>query len=340
MKKAVLKLLVCTICSISGITGEEFSDGYGTTAFAFLNKSYSARSRALGTVHSVLSPGKSAFAANAVHLSSFDSRRITSMYGHGLADMQHGSVAYAHPYSEELFLGGMLRLADRGKIDARDEFGNQLDAAFHPFAVSLSALGGYVFAPEFRLGSAVHVGYDNLAGAEYYDGSSVTAWGSFMDVSMLYTPADFLHLSSGFRNAGIILSDYDTEYQSSPPTSLFAGISGSVRNEVLSLWYLEGEYYLHTGLLLKTAVEIELPRYVTLRTGTRFTPHDISRLLSQLSGDRPLKSEYSKNTVDLFSLGGGLDIPVADAALLLDFSLTFNSDNIPPELAFTLGSEF
>ncbi|ERP38986.1 hypothetical protein [Chitinivibrio alkaliphilus] len=303
-----------------------------------LSPGYSARSRSLGGVHSLLlTDDPSALFHAPALLPSSKQQQGAITYEPYLLSMDRYALGYTQPISDSLVVGGVIRSVSRGSINAYDEFGTPLDISIAPFGISLSAVSGYAFSEDFFLGSAIHLAHDHLAPSSDYVSSTVSATALLFDAGLLYRISGAAHLSSGVRHIGFILDDHGEQGSSSLPASLYAGISGAIRNELLSVWYLEGEYYTVGDLHIKTAVELVFPQYLTVRSGMRFTPQDVENLFETISGDRPVRAKYSKKTVDLFSLGAGLAFPINTALITVDMAVTFHTDALDPTTTVTLG---
>lgn len=337
MRIYLILLLACSLTVAATVTSRNSS------AFDFLNHSYSARSIGLGGVHSLLAGDENALLSNTSSIGRLNGMHVTAFYQPYLMSTTIGGLGYAFSLPSDVVMAIDVRYKNSGEIIGYDEFGNKSGRNFNPYALAFATSAAYTFDDVLTTSGGIKIAYDYLSGSYEENGINyriVSASSILFDAGILYSKKHYA-LSSGLRNVGFMLSDYSDNSDSPLPSSAYTGISASLKSEVTTNWYLESEYYFIGYLKFRAALEVPLPRnYVTLRAGTSFTIDDIKNMFDNFSGDKADNSSYSKQDIQLFSFGGSLNLPVKENTVTFDVAATINTDKVYPLIAASLGYGF
>lgn len=337
MRIYLILLLACSFVFADTVTSRKSS------AFDFLNHSFSARSVGLGGVHSLISGDENMLLSNASSIGKLDGMHVTAFYQPYLMSTSIGGLGYAFALPSDVVMSIDVRYKNSGEIIGFDELGNQSGQTFNPYALAFTTSAAYTFDGVLTTSGGVKFAYDYLSGTYKENGVNykvVSATSVLFDAGILYSRKHY-SLSSGLRNIGFMLSDYSENSDSPLPSSAFTGVTASLKSEVTTNWYLESEYYFIGYLKFRAALEVPLPRnYVTLRAGTSFTIDDVKNMFDSFSGDKPANSAYSKQDIQLFSFGGTLNVPVKENDISFDIAATINTDKVYPLIAASLGYGF
>lgn len=337
MRIYLILLLTCSLVVANTVTSRKSS------AFDFLNHSYSAKSIGLGGVHSLIADDENMLLANPSTIGTLNGMHVTAFYQPYLMSTSIGGLGYAFTLSSDVVMAIDVRYKNSGEIIGYDELGNKTGRTFNPYALAFATSAAYTFDGVLTTSGGIKIAYDYLSGNYQENGVDyriVSAASLLFDAGILYRRKHYA-LSSGLRNVGVMLRDYSDDSDSPLPSSVYTGISASLKSEITTNWYLESEYYLIGYLKFKAALEVPLPRdYVTLRAGTSFTLEDIQNMFDTFSGDKQASSVYSKQDIQLFSFGGTLKLPVKENEVSFDLAATINTDKVYPLIAASLGYDF
>lgn len=338
-----MRIISMLFLTVSILFGDTVVATYKSSAFDFLNHTFSAKSIGLGGVHSLSGKDRNSFLSNPTAMGELNGMHVTAFYQPYLMSTSVGALGYAFTLPSDVVMGIDVKYKNSGEIIGYDEFGDKSGRTFNPYALAFTTSAAYCFDDVFIASGAVKIAYDYLSGSYSQDGIDykvTSATSLLFDAGMLYKKK-FYALSSGVRNIGPMLKDYSESYNSDLPSSAYAGMSASLKSEITTNWYLESEYYFIGYLKFRAALEVPLPKdYVTLRAGTSFTVEDIKNVFETVSGDKPKNSEYSKQDLQLFSFGGSLKLPVQENDIYLDVAATINTDKVYPLIAASLGYGF
>lgn len=338
-----MRIVLMLLTAFSFLIASETVTSYRSSGFDFLNHSYSARSIGLGGIHSLIDGDRNAALSNPSAMGKLKGMHVTGFYQPYLMSTSIGALGYIFSLPSEVNMAIDLRYKNSGEIIGYDELGSKSGRTFNPYALAFTTSAAYSFDKSFTASGAVKIAYDYLSGSYTENGidyRKVTAASLLFDAGMLYTRKNYA-LSSGVRNIGIMLNDYADYLDTDLPSSIYTGVSASLRSEVTTRWLLESEYYFIGYLKFKTGLEVPLPReYVTLRAGTSFTLEDMKNLFDSFSGEKAKKSKYSKQEMQLFSFGGTLRLPVKENEVAIDLAATINTDKVYPLIAASIGYGF
>ncbi|MGM0443262.1 MAG: hypothetical protein ACQEQV_03660 [Fibrobacterota bacterium] len=310
---------------------------------SLLLSSSSAYSRSLSGIHSLSYGSPSGFALNPVNAAFLSKRTAFLSYEQYMISMNAGAFGTAFPVAPDVTAGVVLSYLNVGDINGYDETGGSTGVTYNPFSMNVSFLGASRWGERFFFGGAGKIALDYLAGSYSWDGGErgrTAAAGLLFDGGFVYRPVKTVGMTGGMRNVGVMLHDYSPAEKSPLPASFYSGISAQVQNELVSRWFLEGEYYMVGDLIFRLGLEVEFPRYLSLRGASRFDEADIRELFGAISASESVPADYSKSTTDLFSLGGGLEIPAGNSRLFMDLAVTINTDAVYPLGNVTMGVLF
>jgi hypothetical protein len=198
------------------------NENTGTTGFAFLKVSYSARASAMGGAFSGLADDASAVFFNPAGLNQLKGKKAEVTYMNYLEGVNCGSAVYAYPYNEEtslaVFVQGLSASEDKTLVDAYGQYAGKEGT----FGVS-DFLIGISFAR--KLHSILDAGINIKYLLESLDGRNASV--AAFDIGLMHqTTNENLKVGIVLRNIGKQLSYYtETEWEEELPMTATLGFN-------------------------------------------------------------------------------------------------------------------
>ena len=240
---------VLTLCGISLVSAQDYSDRAGTAEFQYLDILIFARPAGLAGAYTSLAQGVDAVGYNPAGVSKAEqTRSVAGTVRYHFLDVTSGNVSYGYPGAGGISYAFSAAYINYGRIEELDEEGNASGKELIPVSFNPSLTAAKKIDDNIRLGATLK-GLSEYLGD--YEGSQVAlGWG--VDLGMLYQP--------NVRNVGFGLALLNLGRKETAHTT--DGRTGGL----LPVSLKGGMFYYPLDLpKAKVAVDLEVPWHDTPR---------------------------------------------------------------------------
>ena len=249
----------------------------GTTGFAFMKMTYSARAMGMSNAFTGLSDDGDAVFFNTAGLSQNDKKHIKTTYSNYIQGYQGGSIVYATNYKETWKVAPFL------KFLVSDDIPRTLNTNIPDGTFSTSSfVTGVGFAS--TINESLDVGFNIKYFYEKLDSFTATAIAG--DFSILHqTYNKNLKIGATLKNIGAQIGYYtENEYEENLPSMFIAGASYKITEKAFVNFDLVRPF--DNDFFGRLGVEYQYNTYFTMRTGldTRMNDYRAGADFDYLSG--------------------------------------------------------
>lgn len=313
---------------------------YTTNAFDFETMDLDARSVSLGGASSLLPSGATSHWGNPALIAANGKNSFGAAFLPLGLEITAGGITGTIKLNQSFYLAPTFKYLSVGEIEGLDKTGEPLTNSVYPFSFDGGVALGNQWLQNFSSGISLRYIYEFLSPALETISSETKGSALLADGGIYFQPTRNIALSAGFKNAGVVLSEYEGT-KSDLPVSVYSGIRYFTKGISQSSLILECEKEQNFPLAFRPAIELQfLKELISLRLGTSVSTDDIRRFANIIVGDSKESHTYSKTESQRLSIGAGLAVPIQDKTVAFDFATRFIGDGMGINFAFSGGFIF